>query len=562
MAGRLGDILVKHGAITQAQLDSALRSQGNERGMLGAILLRRGLISIGQLGAALAEQFEVPFHEVVPEALNPQVVRLVPESFARDREAVPVAVGRGKLTLAMAAPDDIETISEVELITGYEVEPVVAMDSDIRSALDAGFDDRIVARQTIVDMKIAELHDAAAHAEDEPSIVTAEEEAAPVVRLVRAILMGAINAGASDIHLEPYTPEMRVRYRVDGQLQQVMTIPNHIEEAVIARIKVMADMDTTEQRRPQDGHLTVEEDAVKVNFRVSTIPTTGGEKVVLRLLDEGNRIFDLDKIGLTERDRGRIQKLIDKPHGMIVVTGPTGSGKSTTMYAMLSSLNRIHRNIVTVEDPVEYRLPGVNQVHSDNEFGLGFANALKYIMRQDPDVIMVGEIRDHETATTAVQAALTGHLLISTLHTNDSVGAVARLNDLGVDNFKTGGALLGSIAQRLLRTICQECKEPITPNQALLKTLAKNMPVPTDVTFYQGAGCKKCLGTGYHGRLPVFEIMVMTQPLAEAIERGVPTTRLRELASSEGMLELPQAGLEQAIAGRTTLEEVFYKTTT
>lgn len=562
MAGRLGDILVKHGAITQAQLDSALRSQGNERGMLGAILLRRGLISIGQLGSALAEQFEVPFHEVLPEALNPQVVRLVPESFARDREAVPVAVSRGKLTLAMAAPDDIETISEVELITGYEVEPVVAMDRDIRSALDAGFDDRIVARQTIVDMKIAELHEAAAHAEDEPTIVTAEEEAAPVVRLVRAILMGAINAGASDIHLEPYTPEMRVRYRVDGQLQQVMTIPNHIEEAVIARIKVMADMDTTEQRRPQDGHLTVEEDTVKVNFRVSTIPTTGGEKVVLRLLDEGNRIFDLDKIGLTERDRGRIQKLIDKPHGMIVVTGPTGSGKSTTMYAMLSSLNRIHRNIVTVEDPVEYRLPGVNQVHSDNEFGLGFANALKYIMRQDPDVIMVGEIRDHETATTAVQAALTGHLLISTLHTNDAVGAVARLNDLGVDNFKTGGALLGSIAQRLLRTICQECKEPVAPNQALLKTIAKAMPISPDVTFYQGAGCKKCLGTGFHGRLPIFEIMIMTPTLAEAIERGLPTTRLRELAASEGMLDLPQAGLEQAIAGKTTLEEVFYKTTT
>jgi type IV pilus assembly protein PilB len=562
MAGRLGDILVKHGAISQAQLDSALRSQGSERGMLGAILLRRGQISIQQLGAALAEQFEVPFHEVLPETLNPQIVRLVPESFARGREAVPVAVGRGKLTLAMAAPDDIETISEVELITGYEVEPVVAMDSDIRSALDAGFDDRIVARQTIVDMKIAELQEAAAHADDEPTEVTAEEEAAPVVRLVRAILMGAINAGASDIHLEPHTPEMRVRYRVDGQLQQVMTIPNHIEEAVIARIKVMADMDTTEQRRPQDGHLTVEEETVKVNFRVSTIPTTSGEKVVLRLLDEGNRVFDLDKLGLSDRDRARIQSLIDKPHGMIVITGPTGSGKSTTMYAMLSCLNKIHRNIVTVEDPVEYRLPGVNQVHSDNEFGLGFANALKYIMRQDPDVIMVGEIRDHETAGTSVQAALTGHLLISTLHTNDAVGAVARLNDLGIDNFKTGGALLGSIAQRLLRTICQECKEPVTPNHTLLKALSKNHIPPTDVTFYQGAGCKKCLGTGYHGRIPVFEIMVVTPALADAIERGLPTTKLREVAAAEGMVELPQAGLELAMAGKTTLEEVFYKTTT
>jgi type IV pilus assembly protein PilB len=230
------------------------------------------------------------------------------------------------------------------------------------------------------------------------------------------------------------------------------------------------------------------------------------------------------------------------------------------MYAMLASLNRIHRNIVTVEDPVEYRLPGVNQVHSDNEFGLGFANALKYIMRQDPDVIMVGEIRDHETATTAVQAALTGHLLISTLHTNDAVGAVARLSDLGIDNFKTGGALLGSIAQRLLRTICAECKEPVAANQTLLKALTKNRPVSPDAVFYQGAGCKKCLHTGFHGRIPVFEIMVVAPVLAEAIERGLPTTRLREIAVAEGMVELAQAGFELAVAGKTTLEEVFYKT--
>ena len=294
------------------------------------------------------------------------------------------------------------------------------------------------------------------------------------MRLVRAILMGAINANTSDIHLEPHVPEMRVRYRVDGELQPVMTIPNHIEEAVVARIKVMADMDTTENRRPQDGHLSVQEAGTKVNFRVSTIPTVGGEKVVMRLLDEGSKTFELQHLGMCERDLKAIQTLIDRPHGMIVVTGPTGSGKSTTMYALLSKLNSISRNIVTVEDPVEYRLPGINQVASDNEHGLGFANALKYIMRQDPDVIMVGEIRDHETAATAVQAALTGHLLISTLHANDAIGAIARLDDLGVDNFKIGGALLGSIAQRLLRQICSECKEVVEPNEQLLKTLSKD----------------------------------------------------------------------------------------
>ena len=552
---RLGDILIRRGLVTQGQLEAALAAQGSERGMLGRILVRRGLISLEQLGEALAEQFGVPFVEVVPQAVNPQVVRLLPERLARQRSCVPIGVAGPTMQLAMVAPDDIETISEAELITGYHVEPVVALEGPVQAALDRGFDERIVARQTIVDMKMADLA-AAEEAVDEelPAQAVEEQEQAPVVRLVRAI-----NANTSDIHLEPHVPEMRVRYRVDGELQPVMTIPNHIEDAVVARIKVMADMDTTESRRPQDGHLSVQEAGTKVNFRVSTIPTVGGEKVVMRLLDEGNKIFELQHLGMCGRDLQAIQSLIDRPHGMIVVTGPTGSGKSTTMYAVLSKLNSVSRNIVTVEDPVEYRLSGINQVASDNEHGLGFANALKYIMRQDPDVIMVGEIRDHETAGTAVQAALTGHLLISTLHANDAVGAVARLNDLGVDNFKIGGALLGSIAQRLLRQICPECKEPIEPNETLLKTLCKDRKPPADAVFYRGRGCKKCLGTGYSGRLPIYEIMTVTPALAEGIENGLPHTKLRQIALADGMVELASAGVEQVLAGRTTLEEVFYK---
>jgi len=557
---RLGDILVRRGYITAGQLESALHSQGSERGMLGRILMRRGLVTLEQLGNALAEQFGVPFVEVVPQAVNPQVVRLLPEKLARQRVCVPIGVAGSTMQLAMVAPDDIETISEAELITGYHVEPVVALESPVQAALDRGFDERIVARQTIVDMKMSDLEEAEDAVEDDPAEgATEEQEQAPVVRLVRAILMGAINANTSDIHLEPHVPEMRVRYRVDGELQPVMTIPNHIEEAVVARIKVMADMDTTESRRPQDGHLSVQEAGTKVNFRVSTIPTVGGEKVVMRLLDEGNKTFELQHLGMCERDLKIIQTLIDKPHGMIVVTGPTGSGKSTTMYALLSKLNSVSRNIVTVEDPVEYRLPGINQVASDNEHGLGFANALKYIMRQDPDVIMVGEIRDHETATTGVQAALTGHLLISTLHANDAIGAVARLDDLGVDSFKIGGALLGSIAQRLLRQICSECKEPIEPNESLLRTLCKDQPMPTDAVFYRGRGCKKCVGTGYSGRIPIYEIMVVTPAMAEGIESGLPATKLRQIALADGMIELAAAGMEQVLAGRTTLEEVFYK---
>jgi len=557
---RLGDILVKHGWITEGQVQSALSAQGSERGLLGTILVRRGLINDEQLGTALSEQYGVPFVEIIPESISPQVVRLLPEELARQREVVPVGISKSVLKLAMAAPDDMDAICEAELITGYRVEPVVSMQGGIRAALDHGFDDRVVARQTIVDMKMADLEAAEDAIEEELSEdVVIEEELAPVVRLVRAILMGAINAGTSDVHLEPYKPEMRVRYRVDGQLQPVMTIPQHIEESVVARIKVMADMDTTESRRPQDGQLSIDEAGGRVNFRVSTIPTVNGEKVVMRLLDESSRTFQLDQLGLSTRDLDKVHTLTDKPHGMIVVTGPTGSGKSTTMYSVLSKLNSHCRNIVTVEDPVEYQILGVNQVASDNEHGLGFANALKYIMRQDPDVIMLGEIRDHETAATAVQAALTGHLLISTLHTNDAVGAVGRLNDLGIDNFKTGGALLGSIAQRLLRAICPHCKEPVSPNQHFLDELAHNLDIPDDTVFYAGRGCKKCLDTGYKGRIPIYEILVVTPAIALAIEKGLPTTQLREIAIQEGLVELATAGMEQVLAGRTTVEEVFYK---
>jgi type IV pilus assembly protein PilB len=557
---RLGDILVRRGWITAGQLESALAAQGSERGMLGHILVRRNLITLDQLGEALSEQFGVPFFDVVPQVVNPQVVRLLPERLARQRSCVPVSASGSTLQLAMVAPDDIETISEAELITGYQIDPVVALENLVHAALDRGFDERIVARQTIVDMKMADLITAENNVDEElPSEEAEGQEQVPVVRLVRAILMGAINANTSDIHLEPHVPEMRVRYRVDGELQPVMTIPNHIEEAVVARIKVMADMDTTESRRPQDGLLSVHEAGTKVNFRVSTIPTVGGEKVVMRLLDEGSKTFAIEHLGLCARDLKTVQTLIDKPHGMIVVTGPTGSGKTTTMYAVLSKLNSVSRNIVTVEDPVEYRLTGINQVASDNEHGLGFANALKYIMRQDPDVIMVGEIRDHETASTAVQAALTGHLLISTLHCNDAVGAVARLEDLGVDRFKIGGALLGSVAQRLLRKICPECKEPVEPNESLLKVLSKDRPLPGSANYFRGRGCKKCLGTGYSGRLPIYEIMMITPAMAEGIENGLPATKLRQIALSDGMVELASAGMEQVLAGRTTLEEVFYK---
>ncbi len=559
MAQRLGEILLARGLLNEAQLEGALARQTDEQVMLGEILLRGGLVAGDQLGSALEQQYGVSFRELVPEAVHPQVVRLLPEPFARDREVVPITVTSNRLTLAMVSPDDVEAVSEAELITGYRIDPVVALRSEVHAALDRGFDEQLVARQTVVDMKLADLIAAAQTAKIDVPATPCEEDSAPVVRLVKAILLGAVNASASDVHLEPHTPEMRVRYRVDGDMRQVMTIPNHIQEAVVARIKVMADMNTTETRRPQDGKLHIDNAGTRANFRVSTIPTVGGEKVVLRVMDDGHKAHHLDAIGLNKRQQEIIQGLLDKPHGMIAVTGPTGSGKSTTLYAMLSQLNGLPLNIVTVEDPVESRLPGINQVQADGEHGLGFANALKYIMRQDPDVIMVGEIRDHETAATAVQAALTGHLLLSTMHTNDAVGAVVRLTDLGVDPFKVGGSLIGSVAQRLVRSTCPGCKEPYDPSDMMLKTLAQRCTIPSPAVFFHGRGCKRCLGTGYAGRAAIFEIMVVTHTLAEAIERGLPSAKLREIAEREGMADLATNGMELVLAGDTTIEEVYYK---
>jgi type IV pilus assembly protein PilB len=557
---RLGDVLIQQGVLTAQQMDTAFSSKP-KKVMLGDWLVHQKLLSTAELGHALAQQFEVPYIDIDPSNVNPQIARLIPEDFSRSHQAGAIDIQGQVMTLAMVAPDDIETIAEAELMTGYRIQPAVAMADDIEALVARIYDDRSVARQTIVDLKLAELSEQSGQVDDpSASVLVAEQEDAPVVRLVQAILTGAVTAGASDVHLEPLKPEMRVRYRVDGELQQVMTIPNHIEESVISRIKVMADMDTTENRRPQDGHLNVFDSGRRVGFRVSGIPTVDGQKIVLRLLDEGGKTFQLDNIGLTQRDHTLLREMIDKPHGMFVVTGPTGSGKSTTLYAALQFLNKVDRNIVTVEDPVEFRLPGINQVQSDNEFGMGFANALKFIMRQDPDVIMVGEIRDSETATTAIQAALTGHLLISTLHTNDAVGAVARLSDLGVDNFKIAGSLLGSVAQRLLRCVCENCKRAVPANEKLLDAIDPEGTVDRAAKFFKGDGCKKCLGSGFSGRIPIFEIMPITSDITVAIEAGVPHSKLHELAVAAGMIELPRAGLEQALAGRTSIEEVYFKT--
>ncbi len=561
MAKMLGDILIERGWLTKEQVDKALSERRSVGMQLGSFLLHRGMITRDQLGEAFSEQFEVPFQAINLDRTHPQLAKLLPESFVRRRSIVPVAIDEDTLTLGMVWPGDMEAISEVELMTGYSVQPAICLADEVEQLHDRAFDKRVTARQTAIDIRFQELREGLLKTEDEEDVDSEEES--PVVRLVQSILMGAVHSGASDIHLEPHSPQMRVRYRVDGQLQSIMTIPSESEEAVIGRIKVLADLDTAEKRRPQDGNLTIEEGEVRASFRVSVIPCVRGEKVVMRVLDESSKTFSFSALGMPENQIERIKTLLDRPHGMIVMTGPTGSGKTTTMYSMLCSIDSSERNISTIEDPVEFRLPGINQVQANNEFGMGFANGLKYLMRQDPDVILVGEIRDHETATTAVQAALTGHLLISTLHTNDAVGTVTRLADLGVDHFKIAGSLVASIAQRLLRRLCLHCRYETPLNTKLIDAMFDGREVPKEVDlvgpYFASRGCEHCGGTGYSGRVPIYEIMVVTPQLEKAIESGLPSSRLREIASLDGMVELAVGGLQQARLGVTSVEEVYFK---
>lgn len=559
---RLGDIVIERGWMTQEQLDSALKEYPISGMKLGSYLLYRNYLTRNQLGEVLSEQYEVPFQPLDTDAIHPQLVRLLPEAFARRRKLVPAAVEGNRLTLAMIWPGDMDAISETELMTGYEITSAICLEDEAQEIWDRAYDKRHCARQTAIDIRLEELENEVASELDE---VDSGESESPVVRLVQSILMGAVHAGASDIHIEPFEPRMRVRYRIDGDMQKVMTIPTDTESALVGRIKVLANLNTAESRRPQDGNITIEDGGKRASYRVSIIPVVGGEKIVMRVLDESTRVFSLDSIGMPAGQIERVKQLLDRPHGMIVMTGPTGSGKTTTMYSMLCSIDSAARNISTIEDPVEYRLPGINQVHANNDFGLGFANGLKYLMRQDPDVILVGEIRDRETASTAVQAALTGHLLISTLHTNDAIGTVTRLNDLGLDNFKIAGSLVAAMAQRLLRRLCPECRRPTKLNRRLIELMFEGREIPThldiDADYFAPGGCDACSGSGYAGRLPIYEIFTVTPGIEAAIESGMPSSRLRELAAAEGMVELAVEGLNQARLGLTSVEEVYYKLT-
>lgn len=538
---RLGEKLLEEGLITREQQEEALRVQARTGELLGQVLVRLGMISQEDLNRALgfdpspARTLEV----------SPEILQLVPEDFARSRRVFPLKKEGNRLYLLMANPLDITTIDDLRLLTGLEIEPVEATEEEIKSLVNRHYG------LPEVEKALEEL----APGGEAEEVVEVLVDRAPVVQLVNSLITGAMDEGASDIHLEPFERDLRVRYRVDGVLREIMRLPRRVAPALVARVKIMANMDIAERRLPQDGRIIMKVAAKELDLRVSTFPTIFGEKVVVRLLDkEQLKSFTLDNLGFSPRNLETFRNLLHSSYGMVLLTGPTGSGKTTTLYAALSYLNDVGKNIVTVEDPVEYVLEGINQAQVNVKAGATFAIYLRSILRQDPNIIMVGEIRDRETAEIAIQAATTGHLVLSTLHTNDALGALTRLIDMGVEPFMMASSVLGVVAQRLVRRICPRCREPYQPSEAELAFIGRDRLEPT---LSIGRGCEHCHYTGYRGRIAVHEVLVVSPTLQRLVLNKAPNEEIRQVALREGMVSLKDDALEKALQGITTVAEVM-----
>jgi type IV pilus assembly protein PilB len=567
----VGDILLEEGVITPEQLKEVRDVAKATKGDIKKLLIDLGYASEEQVYAAYAKQLGYAFIDFSKERIDPSAVNLVPQHFAQRYNVIPVRkIGDRKLLVAMADPTNILAIDDLRLVTGLEIEPAVAVPEMISEAITRHYRGEtaptpaVLAETaaggglpTAVQEAISTLRARGEiSAEEEEAIRVAEE--APIIRAVNAIIHQAIRERASDIHVEPERRSVRIRYRIDGILHEVMNLPRFLHPPLISRIKIMADMNIAERRLPQDGRIPIRTpDGKDYDLRVSCIPTITGEKIVMRILDRQNPLIGLHKLGFFPDDFATVERLISHPYGIILSTGPTGSGKTTTQYSILNRLNTTEVNIITIEDPVEYQLAGIYQVQVNTKAGLLFSNALRYFLRHDPDIMMVGEIRDLETAEIAVEASLTGHLVLSTLHTNDAPTAITRLIDMGLEPFLISASLIGVIAQRLVRTLCPRCKEPYKPPVEGLRRLGLSPEEVEGVTFYRGRGCEYCRHTGYYGRTGIFEIMVINEEIAELIVRRAPLSEIREAAKAAGMKTLMEDGLRKAMAGITTIEEVL-----
>jgi type IV pilus assembly protein PilB len=559
---RIGDLLVREGLITADQLNAALTDAKQHGTRIGFSLVRLGFISETNLTRTLARQYHVTAIDLDRVTVDPNIVRMVPAEQAHKYLALPLRrVGR-TLTVAMANPTDAGAINTLKFITRHDIEPVIVGEFTLRKHLDHYYpvkeDDhlnQLLESIEEADVELVEVSDE----ETSVAALAAQVDEAPVVRLINGLLTDAVQRGASDIHIEPYEKEIRIRYRIDGVLHEIMKPPMKMKAALTSRIKILAQLNIAERRVPQDGRIKLKMKKKVVDFRVSTLPVIFGEKIVLRILDAGNLTLDLEKFGLEPKAERDFMASIMNPYGMVLVTGPTGSGKTTTLYSALSKISTDEVNIMTAEDPVEYNIYGINQVLVRNEIGMTFSAALKAFLRQDPNIIMVGEIRDIETGGIAIKAALTGHLVLSTLHTNDAPSTITRLIDMGLEPFNVAAALNCVTAQRLLRRICTGCKEEVSYPDAFLDAASITGELRT-MTFYRGKGCDKCGGTGYKGRAGLYEVMAMSPALRQLIMHGASSDELRTQGLAEGMLTLRMDGMLKVRRGVTTLEEVIKET--
>jgi type IV pilus assembly protein PilB len=570
MSARLGEILIKEKLINEDQLKQALVYQQKNGGRLGTVLIKMGMISDDAITEVLSRQYGVPSINLKYYEVDPTVIKLIPQDTATRYQIVPLARVGATLTIAMTDPTNVFAMDDIKFMTGFNVEPVVASEAAVNEAINKFYGAVESGEELTKVMKDLGAEEAAdlelAAEEQEMDLASLERaaEEAPIIKLVNLVLTDAVKRGASDIHMEPYERELRIRFRIDGQLQSVMTPPLKLKDAITSRVKIMAKLDISEKRLPQDGRIMIKYRAQsrikELDFRVSTVPTLFGEKIVMRLLDKENLRLDMTKLGFEPESLSKFERAILRPYGMVLVTGPTGSGKTNTLYSSVSRLNTPDTNIMTAEDPIEFQLAGINQVQMKDQIGLNFASALRAFLRQDPNIILVGEIRDFETAEIAVKAALTGHLVLSTLHTNDAPSTISRLMNMGIEPFLVATSVNLICAQRLVRRICSSCKEPLElPEQTLLDAGFTPEEVKT-ATIFHGKGCATCNKNGYKGRVGLYEVMEITDELRELILVGASALELKKKALDGGMISLRRSGLTKVTLGQTTLDEVLRET--
>jgi type IV pilus assembly protein PilB len=548
---QLGQILLEEGLLTQEQLDRALEQHRNTPKSLGRVLIDLGFIRERDLVKALAQQVGLDFVDLSEFPIEAAATTLLPEALSRRYRALPIAERDGKLLVAMSDPANVYTLDDIRTVTGRDVQPVVATASDVEQAIQ---------KYSTLGEEVEQLASEAASAADvgeDAADVEAAIEDAPIVKLVNAIMTQAVSDRASDVHIEPTEKDVRVRFRVDGVLHEVMHSPKNIQNGLLSRLKVMADLNIAERRVPQDGRIGMKVANRQLDLRVATLPTVYGEKIVIRILDKSQGLLQLTDLGFHPDAFKRFEVAYRKPYGAILVTGPTGSGKSTTLYATLNVLNEIDRNIITVEDPVEYRLHGVNQIQVNNKAGLTFASALRSILRADPDIVLIGEIRDRETAMISIEAALTGHLVLSTLHTNDAPSAMTRLTEMEVETFLVASAVDCVIAQRLARKLCERCRAPYVPERhELIEAGVPESRLDSVDQLFRPAGCSACANTGYRGRMGLYEVMPVTEEIERMTVERASSDAMRTVAIQQGMLTLRDDGIDKTLRGLTSLEEI------